>query len=90
MLGQYMEMKIGRMRKPQNFLIFAATQVGSNEPIIIAQSDKSIGSLRISDGEFVFTNKGCYFPHLSYGKVTEIPEEYKEEMMRLGAERWKG
>jgi hypothetical protein len=90
MLGSYMEMKIGRMRKPQNFLIFSATQMGSNEKIIIAQSDKCIGSLKPSNGEFVFTNKGCYFPHLAYGKVTELPEEYKEEMMRLGAERWRG
>lgn len=75
------DLKIGRMRKEQNYILYP---YNSNDEYIKIQSDKSIGILHKETREFTFTNKGSYFHHLSlYGKETELGEVIKEQIIEL-------
>lgn len=67
-------LKIGRMRKAQEFVIYPTTE---NNNVVI-QSEKCIGQLNLTTNKFVFTNKGCHFPHLTFAVKTELTSEQLE------------
>ena len=62
--------KLGRMRKPQDFLV-SPTSDGR----VMVQSDKSIGIFD-KTGVGRFTTKGPYFPHLAFAPPFEFPPEF--------------
>lgn len=82
MTNNYIELKIGKMRKPQNFLVQTVCELGGGQQIVI-QSSKSIGRLDTATGEFRFTTKGCYFPHLTFAEPLELPEEVKAKITEI-------
>lgn len=81
MRAKHIMLKIGRMRKEQDFILYPYKE---SDKAIMIQSDKSIGILNKETKEFFFTNKGTYSHHLQmYGKVTELDESIKEEIFKL-------
>lgn len=72
-------MKIGKMRKPQNFVIYPN---GTSDTHIVVQSDKCIGRLDKKTGEFQLSTSGQYFIHLQDAVTVDIPGELKEEIRR--------
>lgn len=76
-MNEYIEMKIGKMRKPQSFLVQKVSVIGENRTDIVVQSEKSIGQLNTKTGEFIFNPKGQYFPHLAFAKPTELPKQLR-------------
>lgn len=79
--SKHIELKIGKMRKAQNFILYPYNE---NDEYIKIQSDKSIGILHKETRKFIFTNKGSYFPHLQlHGAETELAEEIKDEIFKL-------
>jgi len=82
MLGNYIELKIGKMRKPQSFLVQNVNVVGGGKTIIL-QSSKAIGQLDAETGAFKFNPKGCYFHHLAFAQPVELAEELKEKILEL-------
>lgn len=75
------EAKLGRMRKPQSFVVMP-TDDGEH---LIVQSDKSIGRFNWRTGKGVLNIKGCYFPHLSKvlgAEEYEFPAEFVAEAMK--------
>ena len=75
------DLKIGRMRKPQDFILYPYKETDEN---IMIQSDKSIGILHKKTRKFIFTNKGSYFHDLQIsGKETELAEEIKDQIIEL-------
>lgn len=81
MKAKYINLKFGRMRKEQEFILYPYKE---EDKAILIQSDKSIGMLYKKERIFVFTNKGCYSHHLQmYGQVTELDESIKDEIFKL-------
>ena len=81
MKAKYINLKFGRMKKEQEFILYPYKE---SDRTILIQSDKSIGALYKENRVFVFTNKGCYAHHLQmYGTVTEIDESIKDEIFKL-------
>lgn len=79
--AKHIDLKIGKMRKEQNFILYPFNKTDEH---IMIQSDKSIGILHKETKKFIFTNKGCYSYHLSlHGKETELPEEVKDRIFKL-------
>jgi len=78
---KHIELKFGRMRKAQDFVLYPYKE---SDEFITLQSDKSIGILYKETRKFVFTNKGSYFHHLSlYGQETELADEIKDQIFSL-------
>jgi hypothetical protein len=72
--------KLGKMRKPQEFIAFASSS--NDRTDIIVQSDKSIGRLDPNTGKGVLNIKGCYFIHLSKFMGAEdfdFPSDFVEQ-----------
>ena len=75
------DLKFGRMRKTQDFILYPYRET---DEYIMLQSDKSIGILYKETRKFIFTNKGSYFHHLQmYGVETELAEEIKDQIFEL-------
>jgi hypothetical protein len=75
--------KLGTMRKEQQFSVSQ-----SRDGQIMVQSDKSIGTFDPATGEGKFTQKGCYFIHLSFAPPFTFPAEFvalcKDNCVRPG------
>jgi len=65
--------KLGNMRKPQEFI---AMPMSGSQPLIMVQSDKSIGFFDYRTGEGKLNTQGCYFPHLSMAKPFRFSQEF--------------
>jgi hypothetical protein len=75
------ELKIGRMRKPQDFILYPYKETDEN---IMIQSNKSIGILHKETKKFIFTSKGSYFHDLQIsGQETVLAEEIKDQIIEL-------
>ena len=73
----YVTAKLGRMRKPQRFLV-TRTDKGN----YLVQSDKSIGMFDPTTHKGVLNTRGCFFPHLErvMGAVSFVfPPEFVEQ-----------
>jgi hypothetical protein len=67
--------KLGKMRKPQEFVAF------TNGSQITVQSNKSIGSFDPETGEGILNIKGCYFIYLNPilgAEKFQFPPEFVE------------
>lgn len=71
--------KLGRMRKPQEFVIYPKQDDPGH---IIIQSDKSIGRFDRNTGKGVLNTRGCYFVHLNKILGAE-PYEFSMEFVRM-------
>jgi hypothetical protein len=86
MMNKYIELKIGKMRKPQDFLIQTVTIAGEGvkkEKHIVLQSGKAIGQLNVDTGEFKFSTKGAYFPHLAFAVPTVLNADVKKKIIEM-------
>jgi hypothetical protein len=69
--------KLGKMRKPQEFVAFIDNATGK----IIVQSDKSIGLFDPETGKGILNIKGSYFIHLNVvlgAKPFQFPPDFVE------------
>lgn len=81
MKAKHIIMKVGRMRKEQDFILYPYRE---DDKAIMIQSDKSIGILNKETRKFIFTNKGSYSHHLQmYGKETELEDNLKDKIFML-------
>lgn len=70
--------KLGKMRKPQEFIVYPK-QEGSNRVVI--QSDKAIAAFNPDTGKGLLNIKGCYFVHLNHlaGAIDyQFPKDFIE------------
>lgn len=75
-----MLLKLGNMRKPQDFSIYPEGDDGK----ILIQSNKSIGSFDKVTGEGLLNTKGCYFMHLNTfmgAKPYTLPADILKEVV---------
>lgn len=75
--GNYVVAKLGKMRKPQEFVVLA--EEGGQ---MLIQSDKSIGRI-YPDGTGRLSTKGSYFYHLSLAEKYTFPKEFVEECRQV-------
>lgn len=66
--------KLGNMRKPQDFIVLPVKR--GDDPLLMIQSDKSIGIFNYRTGEGKLNTKGCYFPHLAMAKPFTFPMDF--------------
>ena len=69
--------KIGKMRKPQDFIVYPPSTA---EGKIVIQSDKSIAMFDENTGKGLLNIKGCYFVHLNQA-LGAIPYEFPMEFV---------
>jgi hypothetical protein len=81
MRAKHINLKISKMRKEQDFILYPYKE---EDKAIMIQSNKSIGILHKETRKFIFTNKGSYSHHLQmYGTETELDESIKDEIFKL-------
>jgi hypothetical protein len=81
MKAKHIMLKIGRMRKEQDFILYPYKE---EDKAIMIQSNKSLGILHKETRKFTFTNKGSYSHHLQmYGTETELDDSIKDEIFKL-------
>lgn len=66
--------KLGNMRKPQDFIVLPVKR--GDDPLLMIQSDKSIGIFNYRTGEGRLNTKGCYSPHLAMAKPFNFPMDF--------------
>ena len=74
------DLKIGKMRKAQEFVIYPKSSVDKS---IVFQSDKCTGKIDIATRKVFFTNKGCYSYHLAFAEEIVMPEEMINQIVDL-------
>ena len=75
MFNKTVELKFGKMRKAQEFILYLS------ENKIVIQSSKSIGELDVNTLKFRHTDEGAYFPHLLFAREKEISQEIKDMIL---------
>lgn len=66
--------KLGNMRKPQDFIALPVKR--GDDPLLMIQSDKSIGIFNYRTGDGRLNTKGCYSPHLAMAKPFIFPMDF--------------
>lgn len=69
--------KLGKMRKPQEFVVYPKSE--GDGGFLKVQSDKSIGIFDPSTGEGKLNIKGSYFPDLMKAEPFTFPKDFVEE-----------
>lgn len=68
-------LKLAKMRKPQDFVVYPYKEGDENFTI---QSGKSIGQFNRKTGVGVLCTTGCYFHHLMFAKPYTLTSEELE------------